>query len=200
MSTKMDENVRKNQLEIKHPSWQTGIDKLTEIIASRLATRCVLYKLLVYGEGGHFIKYQDTDKEDGMIATLVVQPPSVHEGGDLVVYQNGVCITQMPSMLDMDSVKKNNNIIPVMTNNGPTIAWDNIGEGLSIGSLGQMNKPIHVLWRTIFAVKSSKAVEVLWMNVVVRPGIKSFDMVTGKIQAMKASNLDLLSKHPCDQQ
>ncbi|POM61456.1 hypothetical protein PHPALM_29522 [Phytophthora palmivora] len=69
MSTKMDENLHPDRLEIKHPSWQTGIDKLTEIIASRLGYKgiplqCVLYKLLVYGEGGHFIKHQDTEKED----------------------------------------------------------------------------------------------------------------------------------------
>ncbi|KAE9179052.1 hypothetical protein PF005_g23834 [Phytophthora fragariae] len=45
--------------------------------------------MLIYGEGGHFVKHQDTEKEDGMIATLVVQLPSSHEGGDLVVYRGG---------------------------------------------------------------------------------------------------------------
>jgi predicted 2-oxoglutarate/Fe(II)-dependent dioxygenase YbiX len=100
MDTKMDESVRKSwqlqpdQLELKNPSWQTGIAELTEQIARRLGYKgvplqAVLYKLLVYGEGGHFLKHQDTEKEDGMIATLVVQPPSAHEGGDLVVYRNG---------------------------------------------------------------------------------------------------------------
>lgn len=98
METKTDESVRKSwqleadQVEIKNPLWQTGVDKLTETIASRLGykgvpLRCVLYKVLVYGEGGHFLNHQDTEKEDGMIATLVVQPPSTHEGGDLVVYR-----------------------------------------------------------------------------------------------------------------
>ncbi|KAK1945972.1 hypothetical protein P3T76_003020 [Phytophthora citrophthora] len=50
---------------------------------------CILYKLLVYEEGGHFVKHQDTKKEEGMIATLVIQSPSLHEGGDLVVYGGG---------------------------------------------------------------------------------------------------------------
>ncbi|KAL4177241.1 hypothetical protein KRP22_002175 [Phytophthora ramorum] len=72
--TKLDENVRK--------SWQVSSDQGVPL-------HCVLYKLLVYGEGGHFVKHQDTEKEDGMIATLVVQPPSLHEGGDLVVYRDG---------------------------------------------------------------------------------------------------------------
>ncbi|OWZ11700.1 hypothetical protein PHMEG_00015245 [Phytophthora megakarya] len=93
--TTMDESVRKSwqlhpdQLEVQHPWWQSGVEKLTEIIVGRLGYKG-LYKLLVYGEGGHFSKHQDTEKEDGMIATLVVQPPSVHEGGDLIVYRNGV--------------------------------------------------------------------------------------------------------------
>ncbi|EEY69706.1 uncharacterized protein PITG_06181 [Phytophthora infestans T30-4] len=100
LDTKMDDSVRKSwqlqpdQLELRNPLWQGGIEKLTETIAARLGYKgvplnCVLYKLLVYGEGGHFLKHQDTEKEDGMIATLVVQPPSTHEGGDLVVYRNG---------------------------------------------------------------------------------------------------------------
>ncbi|CAI5722804.1 unnamed protein product [Peronospora destructor] len=42
--------------------------------------QCKLYKVLVYGEDGHFFKHRDIEKEDGMIATLVVQPPSTHEG------------------------------------------------------------------------------------------------------------------------
>ncbi|GMF49380.1 unnamed protein product [Phytophthora fragariaefolia] len=98
--TKLDESVRKSwqltpdQVEIKNPRWRTGIEKLTDMIASRLGYKgiflqCMLYKLLVYGEGGHFLKHQDTEKEDGMIATLVVQPPSTHRGGDLIVYWGG---------------------------------------------------------------------------------------------------------------
>ncbi|EGZ25970.1 hypothetical protein PHYSODRAFT_487458 [Phytophthora sojae] len=78
----MDESVRKSwqlapdQVEIKNPMWQNGIATFTEIIADRLGYKgvpmqCLLYKLLVYGEGGHFVKHQDTEKEDGMVATLV---------------------------------------------------------------------------------------------------------------------------------
>ncbi|KAE9031381.1 hypothetical protein PF011_g126 [Phytophthora fragariae] len=98
--TKMDENVRKSwQLEpdmvqLKNPLWKTGLDELTKTIALRLGYENIplestLYKLLMYGEGGHFVKHQDTEKKDGMIATLVVQLPSLHEGGDLVVHSKG---------------------------------------------------------------------------------------------------------------
>eukprot|EP00644_Phytophthora_capsici_P003705 jgi/Phyca11/129198/e_gw1.82.21.1 len=100
LETKMDENVRKSwqvapdQVKISNTQWRSGIDELTKTIAQRLGYEkvpmlCVLYKVLVYGEGGHFLKHQDTEKEDGMIATLVVQPPSAHEGGDLVVFRGG---------------------------------------------------------------------------------------------------------------
>ncbi|KAL4177175.1 hypothetical protein KRP22_002109 [Phytophthora ramorum] len=100
MDTKMDENVRKSwqlgpdQVRFENVAWQNGLDKLVETVAERLGykdtpLRCFLYKLLVYGEGGHFVKHQDTKTEDGMIATLVVQLPSSHEGGDLVIYRGG---------------------------------------------------------------------------------------------------------------
>ncbi|CAH0488791.1 unnamed protein product [Peronospora farinosa] len=99
METRINEYVRKSwqlqpdQVETKNRSWEKGLDKLTEIIANRLGyegipLQCKLYKVLVYGEGGHFRSHRDTEKEDGMIATLVVQPPSIHEGGDLEVVSN----------------------------------------------------------------------------------------------------------------
>ncbi|KAF1782535.1 hypothetical protein GQ600_12109 [Phytophthora cactorum] len=83
MTTKTDENVRKSWqlapelVQFKTPQWTAGIKKMAVTIAERLGYKdiplqCVLYKLL-----------------DGMIATLVVQPPSLHEGGDLVVYRDG---------------------------------------------------------------------------------------------------------------
>ncbi|KAE9310953.1 hypothetical protein PF008_g20324 [Phytophthora fragariae] len=100
LDTFMDEKFRKSwqlapdQVTFKNPQWETGMDQLRESIATRLGCmgvpmQCKLYKLLVYGKGGHFVKHQDTEKEDGMVATLVVQLPSKHEGGDLVVYRGG---------------------------------------------------------------------------------------------------------------
>ncbi|KAJ3088460.1 hypothetical protein HK102_008693 [Quaeritorhiza haematococci] len=48
-----------------------------------------LYKLLIYEPGGHFSRHRDTEKDDRMFATLVIQLPSVHQGGHLVVYHQG---------------------------------------------------------------------------------------------------------------
>jgi hypothetical protein len=50
-----------------------------------------LYKLLLYEQGGHFSAHQDTEKERGMIGTLVVQLPCAggHTGGALTVRHKG---------------------------------------------------------------------------------------------------------------
>ena len=44
-----------------------------------------LYKILIYEQAGHFQKKRDTEKEPGMLGTMVVQLPSNHEGGGLVI-------------------------------------------------------------------------------------------------------------------
>ncbi len=44
-----------------------------------------LYKLLVYDRGSFFIGHRDSEKRDGMFATLVVALPSVGSGGELLV-------------------------------------------------------------------------------------------------------------------
>ena len=43
---------------------------------------------MVYEKGGHFLKHRDTEKEKNMFGTLIIQPPSTHTGGELVVYEN----------------------------------------------------------------------------------------------------------------
>jgi hypothetical protein len=45
--------------------------------------------MLVYEEGGHFKPHRDTEKADGMFATLIVQFPSDFTGGELVVRHRG---------------------------------------------------------------------------------------------------------------
>ena len=44
-----------------------------------------LYKLLIYEHGGFFSPHRDSEKEDGMIATLSVSLPVVGKGGALVI-------------------------------------------------------------------------------------------------------------------
>lgn len=48
-----------------------------------------LHKLLVYKTGSFFTSHHDSEKEDGMFGTVVIQLPSRYEGGELVVRHNG---------------------------------------------------------------------------------------------------------------
>jgi hypothetical protein len=55
----------------------------------KLGIHANLYKLLLYETGGHFTPHKDTEKEEGMFGTLVIQLPSYFTGGDLSVWHNG---------------------------------------------------------------------------------------------------------------
>ena len=48
-------------------------------------TSAHLYKLLVYEPGGFFAPHRDTEKVDGMVATLVLSLPVAGAGGELVI-------------------------------------------------------------------------------------------------------------------
>ena len=52
-----------------------------------------LHNLLIYGPGQFFKPHQDSEKLDGMVATLVIILPSPHIGGDLIVQhqQHSAC-------------------------------------------------------------------------------------------------------------
>jgi hypothetical protein len=52
-----------------------------------------LHSLLVYEKGQFFLPHQDSEKDDAMIATLVVTLPSSHTGGELVVHHLGEATT-----------------------------------------------------------------------------------------------------------
>jgi hypothetical protein len=51
--------------------------------AERVETR--LYKLLVYDKGGFFLPHRDSEKQDGMVASLIVVLANPFDGGALVV-------------------------------------------------------------------------------------------------------------------
>ena len=57
-----------------------------------------LHSLLVYEKGQFFLPHQDSEKDDAMIATLVVTLPSAHTGGELVVHHLGEATTYRGSM------------------------------------------------------------------------------------------------------
>ncbi|HVN13121.1 MAG TPA: 2OG-Fe(II) oxygenase [Kineosporiaceae bacterium] len=55
--------------------------------------RAELHALLVYEPGQFFVPHQDSEKDDAMVATLVVTLPSQHSGGELVVHHLGEATT-----------------------------------------------------------------------------------------------------------
>lgn len=70
--------------------WEQGLRQAEKMLdrqygATGLQVRP--YKFLLYGPGGHFKMHRDTEKEDRMFATMVVQLPSTHRGGELQVME-----------------------------------------------------------------------------------------------------------------
>ncbi|SHI87202.1 2OG-Fe(II) oxygenase superfamily protein [Tessaracoccus bendigoensis DSM 12906] len=58
------------------------------------------HALLVYGPDQFFAPHQDSEKDDEMVATLVVSLPSIHTGGELVVSHGGQSRTYRHSARD----------------------------------------------------------------------------------------------------
>lgn len=81
------------QLAFTNPAWEPFVASLVETVREELGiaheVRHELYKLLVYEKGGFFAPHRDTEKREGMFATLVVSLPSPHEGGTLGVTHDG---------------------------------------------------------------------------------------------------------------
>ncbi|MGJ8637790.1 MAG: 2OG-Fe(II) oxygenase [Opitutaceae bacterium] len=101
--TVFDESVRKSwqldasQLNIESDVWPKFMKKLLKRITKDLGVEGLvnaeLYKLLLYGEGGHFKAHRDTEKLDAMFGTLIIKLPSRHEGGTLHIRHGGEAVT-----------------------------------------------------------------------------------------------------------
>ncbi|MDD8047635.1 MAG: 2OG-Fe(II) oxygenase [Verrucomicrobiota bacterium] len=94
--TVYDPNVRRTRqiaadaLQISGKTWQESFQEIMQRVVDGLGCRNLeveaeLYKLLLYETGGHFAPHRDTEKSEGMFATLVISLPSPHTGGDLLV-------------------------------------------------------------------------------------------------------------------
>ncbi|KAE8231631.1 hypothetical protein CF326_g3354 [Tilletia indica] len=98
--TLVDTSVRNSwqldpsKVKLQNPRWEAGIESAAPLIAAKFGVAGTpitlhLYKFLLYKVGGHFAKHRDTEKEDRMFATMVVQLPSIHKGGHLQVFKDG---------------------------------------------------------------------------------------------------------------
>ncbi len=97
--TLIDTDVRRTwqidagRVRIHGQGWARSLAGLVERVAGGLGVTgpvaAELYKLLVYDEGSFFVSHRDTEKMDGMFATLVVVLPSHYTGGELLVRHQG---------------------------------------------------------------------------------------------------------------
>ncbi|KAL3705144.1 hypothetical protein TMatcc_008816 [Talaromyces marneffei ATCC 18224] len=83
--------------ETLNPRWETQLNIFRDQAVTGLGlttakpeeVKMELYKLLIYEEGAFFLPHQDSEKADGMFATLVISLPSKHEGGEVIVSHKG---------------------------------------------------------------------------------------------------------------
>ena len=93
--TLVDTEVRRtwqfaaDRVRIDGRHWPRTLEDIVGRVADGLGIgdpiEAEFYKLLVYDEGSFFASHRDTEKADGMFATLVIVLPSQSEGGELVV-------------------------------------------------------------------------------------------------------------------
>lgn len=96
--TLVDENVRNSReispekISLGGGGWKKTFAEIVDSVAEGLGCPrdgidSRLYKLLVYGPGGFFLPHRDLEKEQGMVATLVVALPVAggSSGGEIVV-------------------------------------------------------------------------------------------------------------------
>ena len=77
-------------IDIGGGMWDDTFSRILDAAATGLGCpgerlEAKLYKLLIYEPGGFFAAHRDTEKADGMIATLTISLPTVSVGGELSV-------------------------------------------------------------------------------------------------------------------
>ena len=98
--TIIDTNVRRvwqidpKHIKIKNPEWKDYMNKLCGHIKKDFVItkniKCEFYKSLIYEKGSFFKPYKDSEKEDGMFATLIICLPCEHKGGELIIEHDGL--------------------------------------------------------------------------------------------------------------
>jgi 2OG-Fe(II) oxygenase superfamily len=81
------------QVRIEGRHWQRTLEGILARVAEGLGVNepivADFYKLLIYDQGSFFAAHRDTEKADGMFATLVLVLPSCSTGGELVIRHAG---------------------------------------------------------------------------------------------------------------
>lgn len=91
--------IPKSRVKIDKRRWNATLMPVVDRLRAALGLpeSCVLdaelHSLLVYAPGQFFVPHQDSEKEDGMVGSLVVTLPSSFTGGALEVAHEGVTAT-----------------------------------------------------------------------------------------------------------
>jgi hypothetical protein len=98
--TAVDTSVRRvwrmapDRFRLTNPDWERFLAETVAKVQQGLGLEkqklgSHLYDLLLYEPGSFFLPHRDGEKLDRMVATLVIQLPSIYEGGELVVRHDG---------------------------------------------------------------------------------------------------------------
>jgi hypothetical protein len=86
--------IAKSRVKIDNRVWNQALNPALEQIGEQLGLdqgqlKADLYKMLIYRPGQFFVPHRDSEKDDHMIATLVVVLPCAHRGGVLQIEHQG---------------------------------------------------------------------------------------------------------------
>ena len=86
--------IKKSKIKIDSKSWNKTLNPILSQLQDLLGfppgkIKAKLDKLLIYEKGQFFVSHQDSEKENGMLGSLIVVLPSEHKGGSLVVSHHG---------------------------------------------------------------------------------------------------------------
>ncbi len=89
--------INANQVSLSGKYWAKNLADIVKRVKLDLGVDCAvtaeLYKLLVYDKGSFFVPHRDTEKTDGMFATLIIVLPSLYSGGELIVRHQQEAVT-----------------------------------------------------------------------------------------------------------
>ncbi|KAF7332516.1 hypothetical protein MKEN_00133800 [Mycena kentingensis (nom. inval.)] len=86
-----------SKIQFRNPAWSAFVQGVVRDVCEGLGVNfdasrphAELYKLLLYETGSHFLPHVDTEKADGMFASLIIILPSEFTGGDVHTSHGGV--------------------------------------------------------------------------------------------------------------
>lgn len=120
--------------ELVHIEWTDKVAAVLDVMRadlglpphSRLTPH--LHSMLLYETGQFFVAHQDSEKDDAMVATLVVTLPSAHTGGELVIEHQGQATKYRGSKTSVSLVAFyadcRHQVLPVKTGNRLALTYN----------------------------------------------------------------------------